>query len=176
MNATIDEGKYTPEILKGQYFDPEFNHDKYEAWRDTIQRSLARFGSPYAYQQVFTASWNVPFNRIPYLDPITANASYNANYNWTRTASTTNGVNRGNTISSTQSWQVDGGINFETWYSKSKYWKQMTQRYTGRTTKRNFKPKNYTQTVALKKGEPQEIVPVLCIKTRSIRIVRRPAT
>lgn len=157
MNATIDEGKYTPEILKGQYFDPEFNHDKYEAWRDTIQRSLARFGSPYAYQQVFTASWNVPFNRIPYLDPITANASYNANYNWTRTASTTNGVNRGNTISSTQSWQVDGGINFETWYSKSKYWKQMTQRYTGRTTKRNFKPKNYTQTVALKKGEPQEI-------------------
>ena len=157
MNAIIDEGKYTPEILNGRYFDPEFNHDKYEAWRDTIQRSLARFGSPYSYQQIFTASWNVPFNRIPYLDPITANASYNATYNWNRTASTTNGIDRGNTISSLQSWQVDGGINFETWYGKSKYWKQMTQNYSGRTTKRNYKPKNYTQTVALKKGEALEI-------------------
>ena len=157
MNAIIDEGKYTPEILIDRYFDPEFNHDHYEAWRDTIQRSLARFGSPYAYQQIFTASWNVPFNRIPYLDPLTANASYNANYNWNRTASSTNGIKRGNTISSLQSWQVDGGINFETWYGKSKYWKQMTQRYTGRNTKRNFKAKNYTQTVALKKGEPIEV-------------------
>ncbi|MBR6167099.1 MAG: cell surface protein SprA [Paludibacteraceae bacterium] len=157
MNAIIDEGKYTPEILNGRYFDNEFNHDKYEAWRDTIQRSLARWGSPYTYQQVFTASWNVPFNRIPGLDALTANASYNATYNWTRTASTTSGVNMGNTVSSLQSWQVDGGINFETWYNKSKYWKTMTQRYSGRGGKRNFKPKNYTQTVVLVKGEAVEI-------------------
>ena len=159
MNAIIDEGKYTPEILKGKYFDPEFNHDKYEAWRDTIQRSLAKWGSPYTYQQVFTASWNVPFNRIPGLEPLSANASYNANYNWTRTASSTqNGINRGNTVSSLQSWQVDGSINFETWYGMSKYWKTMTQRYTGRgNSRRNFKPKTYTQTIALKRGEAVEI-------------------
>ncbi|MBQ1858443.1 MAG: cell surface protein SprA [Paludibacteraceae bacterium] len=157
MNAIIDEGKYTPEILTGRYFDAEFNHDKYEAWRDTIQRSLARWGSPYTYQQVFTASWNVPFARIPGLDALTANGSYNATYNWTRTASTTSGVNMGNTVSSLQSWQVDGGINFETWYGKSKYWKSMTQRYTGRNTRRSFKPKNYTQTVELVKGEAIEI-------------------
>ncbi|MBR6508634.1 MAG: cell surface protein SprA, partial [Paludibacteraceae bacterium] len=74
-NATIDEGKYTPEILTDRYFDAEFNHDKYEAWKDTIQRSLAKWGSPYTYQQVFTASWNVPFNRIPGLDALSANAS-----------------------------------------------------------------------------------------------------
>ena len=158
MNAIIDEGKYTPEILKGRYFDDEFNHDKYEAWRDTIQRSLAKWGSPYTYQQVFTASWNVPFNRIPGLDALTANASYNATYNWTRTASTTTGIDRGNTVSSLQSWQVDGGINFETWYGKSKYWKSMTQRYGGRGGRqRAFKPKTYTQNMTLKKGEPVEL-------------------
>ena len=157
MNAIIDEGKYTPEILNGRYFDDEFNHDQYEAWKDTIQRSLAKFGSPYTYQQIFTASWNVPFNRIPYLEPLTANASYNANYNWNRTASTTEGVDYGNTVSSLQSWQVDGGINFEQWYNKSSYWKKMTQHYTGRGARRNFKPKTFTQTVALKKGEATEI-------------------
>ena len=157
MNAIIDEGKYTPEILKGGYFDEEFNHDQYEAWKDTIQRSLAKWGKPYTYQQVFTASWNVPFNRIPGLDALTANASYNANYNWTRTASTTNGVDRGNTVSSMQSWQIDGGINFEAWYGQSKYWKATTQRWSGRGGRRNFKPKTYTQTIALKKGEATEI-------------------
>ena len=157
MNAIIDEGQYTPEILNGRYFDAEFNHDKYEAWRDTIQHSLAKWGKPYTYQQVFTASWNVPFNRVPGLDALSANASYNANYNWTRTASTTSGIDRGNTVSSLQTWQVDGGINFETWYGKSKYWKSMTQRYTGRSAKRAFRPKTYTQTSALTKGEALEI-------------------
>ncbi|MBR5677451.1 MAG: cell surface protein SprA, partial [Paludibacteraceae bacterium] len=140
-----------------RYFDEEFNNDKFEAWKDTIQRSLAKWGSPYTYQQVFTASWNVPFNRIPGFDALSANASYNATYNWTRTASTTSGLNMGNTVSSLQTWQVDGSINFETWYGKSKYWKSMTQRYGGRTSRRNFKPKTYSQTVALKKGEPMEI-------------------
>ena len=159
MNAIIDEGKYTPEILNGRYFDAEFNHDQYEAWKDTIQRSLAKWGSPYTYQQVFTASWNVPFNRIPGLDALTANASYNATYNWARTASTTTGVDRGNTVSSLQTWQVDGSINFETWYGKSKYWKAMTQRYSGSKggARRTFKPKTYTQTTKLTKGEAVEI-------------------
>lgn len=170
MNAIIDEGLYTPEILNGRYFDEQFNHDKYEAWKDTIQHSLAKFGSPYTYQQVFTASWNVPFNRIPGLDALTANGSYNANYNWTRTASTTNGINRGNTVSSLQSWQVDGSINFETWYGKSKYWKMITQRYGGRTTRRAFKPKTYTQTVSLKKGEPVEVTHRLNSETLTVTV------
>jgi cell surface protein SprA len=170
MNAVIDEGKYTPEILNGRYFDEEFNHDKYEAWKDTIQRSLARWGSPYTYQQVFTASWNVPFNRIPGLDALTANASYNANYNWTRTASTMNGLQMGNTVSSVQTWQVDGNINFETWYGKSKYWKTMTQRYNGRNNRRNFKPKTYTQTVSLKKGEPTEVTHRLNSETLTVQV------
>lgn len=153
MNATIDEGYYAPEIIK----DYHFTNDYYEAWKDTIQRSLGKWGSPYTYQQVFTASWNVPFNRIPYLEALSANASYNATYNWARTANTGSGAELGNTISSLQSWQVDGGINFETLYGKSKYWKQMTQRYTRRQSGRPFKAKTYTQQVVFKKGEAQEI-------------------
>ena len=171
MNAVIDEGKYTPEILKAGYFDDEFNNDKYEAWKDTIQHSLAKWGKPYTYQQVFTASWNVPFNRIPGLDALSANASYNANYNWTRTASSANGIDHGNVVSSVQNWQVDGGINFETWYGKSKYWKSMTQRYSGRQNRgRAFKAKTYTQTVALTKGEQVEITHRLNSETVKVTV------
>ncbi len=154
MNSTVDEGYYTPEIIR----DYGFTNDYYEAWKDTIQRSLAKGGTPYTYQQVFTASWNVPINKIPGLDFITANASYNATYNWARTAaSVTAQSNLGNTITGQRSWQVDGTLNFETLYNKSKYWKTMTQTYTGRQRQKAFKPKTYTETVDLEAGKPHTI-------------------
>ena len=157
MNSTVDEGYYTPEIMK----DYAFTNDYYEAWKDTIQRSMATWGTPYTYQQLFSASWNVPFNRIPYLEALTANASYNATYNWNRTMQTTsNTANLGNVVSSTRAWQVDGGINFETLYGKSKYWKQMSQQYGQRPNMRRraaFKSKANSQVVTLEAGKALEI-------------------
>ena len=157
MNATIDEGYYTPEIIR----DYAFTNDYYEAWKDTIQRSLAHWGSPYTYQQVFTASWNVPFNRFQSLDWITANASYNGNYNWNATVTSTRSDDNhklGNVVTSMRSWQVDGTLNFETLYNKSKYLKQVDQRFKnmGRN-RRPFKAKTYTQTVKTEAGVPVEI-------------------
>ena len=155
MNSTVDEGYYTPEIIR----DYAFTNDYYEAWKDTIQRSLATWGTPYTYQQLFSASWNAPLNRIPYLEAITANASYNATYNWNRTISSTaqETANLGNVVSSTRAWQVDGGLNFETLYGKSKYWKQMNQRFNQRTRRRPFRSKTYNETVTLVAGEAKEI-------------------
>ena len=156
MNSTVDEGYYTPEIIR----DYAFTNDYYEAWKDTIQRSLATWGNPYTYQQLFSASWNIPFNRIPYLEALTANGSYNATYNWNRTmqsSSTAETANLGNVVSSTRAWQVDGGLNFETLYGKSKYWKQMTQRFNQRARRRPFRSKSYDEVVTLVAGEPKEI-------------------
>lgn len=157
MNSTVDEGFYTPEIIYGYNFE----HKYYEAWKDTVMRSMATWGTPYTYQQLFSASWNVPFNRVPYLEALSANASYNATYNWNRTMQTTNNsdVNLGNVISGTRAWQIDGGINFETLYGKSKYWKQMSQRFNQRTNlrRRAFRPKTYTEVVTLDAKQAKEI-------------------
>ncbi len=159
MNSTVDEGSYTPEILRDYAYMCDFTHDPYEAWKDTIQRSLGTWGTPYTYQQLFSASWNIPFNRIPYLEAISANASYNATYNWNRTMQSVSQqtANLGNVVSSTRAWQVDGGLNFETLYGKSPYWKQMTQRFNQRARRRPFRSKTYTETVTLTAGEPKEI-------------------
>ncbi len=155
MNSTVEEGYYTPEIIK----DYAFTNDYYEAWRDTVMRSLSTMGTPYQYQQVFTASYSVPFNRFKWFDWLTANGSYNANYNWNRTAMAANDTtNLGNVISSTASWQVDGSANFENLYNKSKYLKQINQRYGGRgSRKRAFRSKTYTQTIDLAKDTTFEI-------------------
>ena len=74
--------------------------------------------------------------------------------------STTNETSLGNVISGTRAWQVDGAINFETLYGKSKYWKQMNQQYNQRTSMRRrvaFKPKTYTEVISLAAGEKKEI-------------------
>ncbi len=154
MNSTVDEGYYTPEIIR----DYSMTNDVYEAWKDTIKRSMKTWGTPYTYSQVFTASWNVPFNRVPYLEALSVNASYNATYTWNRTVQAANATtNLGNTVSSTRAWQADGQLNLETLYGKSKYWKSLNQRMSARKNTRPFKPKNYSQTVDLTANTPAEI-------------------
>ena len=153
MNSSVDEGMYTPEIIR----DYHFTNDYYEAWKDTIKRSLRKGGDPYMYQQVFTASWMVPFNRTRYLNFLSANASYRADYNWTRTVQNKqlDTLSLGNIITATRTWQVDGRVNFEMLYGLSKYWKTVTQRRGA--VKRRTESKSYSQTVSLNGDVPLEI-------------------
>ena len=168
-NATVDETKYTPEIIK----EYDLSRDWYDRWRDTVRHSLRHGGTPYSYQQVFTASWNVPLNRFPALDWITANGTFNGTYNWRYIAPLSDGkgneVDMGNEVSSLRTWQVDGQFNFENLYNKSKYLKQVNQRFKvggtqrgnqrggGRPGAGRMQPKNVTQTISLKAGEPLKI-------------------
>lgn len=169
MNSTVDETYYTPEIIK----DYAFTNDYYEAWKDTVLRSLRTMGSPYAYQQVFTGSYSVPFNRFGWFDWMTANGSYNATYNWNRTATTANSeVDLGNVVSSMQSWQVDGSMNFETLYNKSKYLKSVNQRFAGRAnSRRRFRAKTYTQTLVAKADSTIEITHRLGSETLQVEAI-----
>ena len=173
MNSTVDEGYYTPEIIK----DYHFTNDYYEAWKDTVMRSMATWGTPYTYQQLFSASWNVPFNRIPYLEALTANVSYNATYNWNRTMQSNNTeTSLGNVISGTRAWQLDAGINFETLYGKSKYWREMTQHYNQRVNPRKrgaYRPKTYTEIVSIEAGKAKEVVHRLGSENVSLSAVDR---
>ncbi len=148
MNANIEESYFTPEIGK----------EHYEAWRDTVWSSIKKLGTPYAYQQVFTASWNVPINKIPILDWITSNANYNSTYSWNRSASMGSasgaGTEVGNIATSMGAWSVDGQLNFEQLYNKSKYLKGVNQRLSmngGNAPK--FQSKNYNEVVDLEKGK-----------------------
>ncbi len=136
--------------------------DKYREWRDTVWQSILHMGTPWAYNQTFTGSYRAPFNRIPVIDFISANATYNATYRWDRGA-TVEDVNLGNTISNQASWNVDGRINFEGLYSKNKFLKAVNTRFaSGRRgaisnrkgSKNNKpltpKPKRFERTFALK--------------------------
>lgn len=116
--------------------------DKYREWRDTVWQSILHMGTPWAYNQTFTGSYRAPFNRIPVLDFISANLTYNATYRWDRGA-TVDDVNLGNTISNQAAWNFDGRLNLEGLYNKNKYLKRVNTRFAStRRNNNNRKPKN----------------------------------
>ena len=112
--------------------------DKYKEWKDTVWRSILHMGTPWAYNQTFTASYKAPFSQMPVMDWLSANVSYNAHYQWDRGA-TIDGVNVGNTIANQASINADGRINFESIYNKVNYLKEVNKRFSN--SKRNTAPK-----------------------------------
>ncbi len=149
MNANIAEPYYTPEI--GQQY--------YESWRDSVWSNIRKLGTPYTYQQVFSATWNVPVNKLPFLDWVNANAAYNSTYNWNRMANVPSIVNPanqpGNIATTMGAWSFDGQLNFETLYNKSKYLKSVNQQSSQQSNqvKTKFQSKTYKQKVKLEKDK-----------------------
>ncbi len=106
--------------------------DRYHEWRDTVIQSILHLGTPWAYNQNFTASYKAPFSTLKPLDFLTANVSYNASYRWDRGA-TVEGVEIGNTVANQAAWNVDGRIAFETFYNKFGFLKRVNDRFSGNT-------------------------------------------
>ncbi|MDR1683388.1 MAG: cell surface protein SprA, partial [Candidatus Symbiothrix sp.] len=160
MNANIDEGELMPEISK----------EYYELWRDTVWSSIRKLGRPYAYQQVFNASWNVPVNKLPMMDWVSSSRlSYNSNYRWDRGAEIEGGTKIGNIANSRGDWQADAAFSFETLYNKSKYLQGVNRRYGAQpANKRPFQPKTYTQTLNLEKGKAASVNHRLGSETLSV--------
>lgn len=124
--------------------------DKYKEWKDTVWQSILSMGTPWAYNQSFTAQWRAPFNRVPVLDFITSNVSYNATYRWDRGAEV-DGYSTGNTIANQASFSVDGRLNFESLYKKIPFIKDVEKRFAN-TRRANVpvKPKKFERTYKLK--------------------------
>ena len=123
--------------------------DKYKEWKDTVLQSILQLGTPWSYNQSFVASYRAPFNKIPSLDWISANASYNATYRWDRGAEV-DGVSMGNSIANQAAWNVDGRLNFESLYNKWAFSKKVNQRFQAKkSTTQPKKPKKFVRTFSL---------------------------
>jgi cell surface protein SprA len=157
-NSRVDE----PYMIVNKELYP----DEYQVWKDSVWHSISKFGRPLQYQQMFTADYNVPLNKIPFLNWITARGQYNATYNWDRGVSTYvnefTTLNLGNTATSNRNWQVDGRINLETLYKKASYLDRVNTRFSStnrqqQKTPQNSQPKQFSEKLNLKAREPKEI-------------------
>ncbi len=119
----IDE---TPGAVDRRLFPDEF-----KAWKDTVMQSIRSLGTPWAYNQSFSAEYKLPLNQIPVLDWLTGSAKYNATYNWNRGA-TVDGEFFGNNIANNADFSVDGRANLEGLFNKIPYLKKVNQRFTNK--------------------------------------------
>ena len=126
--------------------------DFYSAWKDSVKHSLLHMGSPLDYQQKFTASYQLPLNKLPILDWVNSDVSYNADYSWVRGTDLTDGTSLGNTISNNRNINLNGALNLETLYNHSEFLKKVNERFKKAPAKKKPQAKK-TATKDDKKGD-----------------------
>lgn len=89
--------------------------------RDTLYNNLAHLGRTTNYNHTFGATYAIPFSKIPYMDWITANASYSAHFNWLAEPGFSVDdpqFNVGNSIQNSRTILFNPTFNFTTLYNK----------------------------------------------------------
>ncbi len=127
--------------------------DEYTAWKDSVRHSIMSFGRPLLYNSTFTGSYQVPLNKIPLLDWLTLDGSYNSTYGWTRGTELEDGTSLGHTAVSQRTININGKINFETLYKKSKFLDEANKRFSGSSRSTSSKKNDKADQKALKKAE-----------------------
>ncbi|WP_235921015.1 T9SS outer membrane translocon Sov/SprA [Foetidibacter luteolus] len=87
--------------------------------RDSIRRNFFKGGRNTLYQQRAILSYNLPLNKLPLTDWITARYSYSTNYNWI--GASLLALNLGNTIENGQQNNLTAEFDFTRLYSKSRF-------------------------------------------------------
>lgn len=140
-HAEIEE-PYTP-INKDLYAE------QYQAWKDSVWQSVRSLGTPLDYRQSFTASYQLPLNKLPFLSWLSADAQYSATYNWLRGTELDDGTSLGNTISNNRNVTVNSTWNMENLYNLVPFLKKTNERFKKNPT---GKSKAASKTATTKNG------------------------
>ncbi len=99
----------------------------YDAWRDSIMTNLADMGRKTNYYHLLNLNYNIPVNKLPLLSWVTANARYNARYDWLAGTIFPDSMNirPGNTIKNSNNGQFTAQANMTNLYTKIKFLKEI---------------------------------------------------
>ena len=143
--------------------------DKYQEWKDTVLSSIRGLGTPWNYNQTFTATYKAPFNKIAFLDYLTGNVSYNSTYAWERGAQIED-IFLGNSIQNQTTWNADARLNFETLFNHSGYLQEVNKRFASSTASRNNNNKKSAKT-RQKDNKPKQFEKAITLNPDSTTIV-----
>ncbi len=87
--------------------------------RDTLWENISRFGRNTLFTQQANANYTVPLSKLPITDWISLRLGYSTTYSWSAASQLARSL--GNTIANTQGKTVNGELNFQQLYNKSKY-------------------------------------------------------
>ncbi|MEO6882984.1 MAG: cell surface protein SprA, partial [Bacteroidia bacterium] len=93
--------------------------------RDSVEKSFFDGGTNVHYRHGTNVNYDIPINKIPLFNFITANARYSTNYDWMRAPFSADSL--GNTIQNANTLQVNGQLNMLTFYNKIPYFKKLNE-------------------------------------------------
>jgi cell surface protein SprA len=111
--------------------------------RDTVKENLLNLGTLTNFSQSAQLAYDVPINKLPFLDFITLQTSYTGNYDWHAAPPAVE--NLGNVIQNSQVINVNNTLNMITLYNKSKYLKNIVQGQTNKGAAKKEKPADVTK-------------------------------
>jgi cell surface protein SprA len=124
----------------------------YEEWRDSVWTNIKNFGRNTNYNHQFNLTYNIPINKLPPLNWVSASARYTGNYNWQAgpILPDTSTFDPGNTIQNANTIQFTSQLNFSSLYNKSNKLKAINQKFDQRARgvqrRQAFKTVTYEQT------------------------------
>ena len=124
--------------------------DRYAAWKDSVWHSIKQLGTPLSYQQNFDFSWQLPLNKLPIFDWLTADAKYASTYNWDRGTDLEDGTTLGNTISNSRDINGNARLNLETLYNHVPFLKAVNRKFSATPQKKKEEKKNFSKEIQLK--------------------------
>lgn len=137
-NARIDE----PLGIVDKYKD----RDAYEQWKDSVWTNLKNLGRNINYNHQFSLTYNIPINKIPLFNWVTATGRYNGSYNWVAAPilAANSTFDPGNTIQNSNNIQLSSQLSFTSLYNKSGYLKKINQKFDQRARGTQKQPKMLT--------------------------------
>lgn len=133
--------------------------DRYEAWKDSVKRSLMHLGRPLDYNQSVQLSYKLPLEKLPITDWISADASYNSTYAWKRGKELESGYNLGNTVTTQRTVNINGKMDLEKLYNHSEFLKEANKKFSASNQKTEANKKKQAkikEDEAKKKAKEQE--------------------
>lgn len=99
--------------------------------KDEIWKNLGNFGRPTNYHQTLNVNWQVPIDKLPFMDFVNLQARYTGDYDWMTNSTIAinrpvdDSLNFGNTVQNNRQIQLNSTLNFLGLYNKIPYFKKV---------------------------------------------------
>ena len=95
----------------------------YQVFMDTVRSQMSTFGKTMDYSHNYSVNFNLPLDKLPITDWMTANVKYGGTYNWMRAPLGQSEF--GNTIQNNRTVNMTAQMNFTNLYNKVPFFKKV---------------------------------------------------
>ncbi|MFI5204060.1 MAG: cell surface protein SprA, partial [Flavobacteriales bacterium] len=103
--------------------------DEYSVFKDSVMTNIRQAGITTMFNHTFNINYQLPLSKLPLTDWISANARYQASYDWQRSPFGQDTL--GNIIQNSRNVSINGQLNFVTLYNKIPYLRKIIQKENG---------------------------------------------